>query len=180
MLISWLELDRVVGPDRMPSWEDQPSLPYLRSLIKEVHRWGPVASLSVPHAATQDDIYDGMVIPKGTVCFPSITALNLDPERYPEPEVFNPDRFIHDEVPSAASAISSDYMKRDHYHYGFGRRLCPGILIAEASLFIFISRLVWGFDVQAIDGVKLDMKDLNGMCSQNELRPLVPCMRTDR
>jgi cytochrome P450 len=147
----------------VPSWADQPSLPYLRSLIKEVHRWGPIASLGIPHAATQDDIYEGMVIPIGTVCFPNITALSQDPERYPKPETFDPERFMNDEVPSAASAMSADYMTRDHFHYGFGRRLCPGILIAEASLFIFVSRVIWGFDVQAEEGVMLDMKDLTGM-----------------
>lgn len=39
------ELDRVVGSERMPTWDDQPSLPYVRSLIKEVHRYNPIASL---------------------------------------------------------------------------------------------------------------------------------------
>lgn len=34
------ELDRVVGFDGLPSWEHQASLPYVRSLIKELHRCG--------------------------------------------------------------------------------------------------------------------------------------------
>ena len=45
LLTSKIELDRVVGPDRLPTWEDESSLPYIRSLIKEVHRWGPIGSL---------------------------------------------------------------------------------------------------------------------------------------
>ena len=39
------ELDRVVGSERMPTWDDEPSLPYVRSLIKEVHRYNPIGSL---------------------------------------------------------------------------------------------------------------------------------------
>ena len=39
------ELDRVVGSERMPTWDDEPSLPYVRSLIKEIHRYNPIASL---------------------------------------------------------------------------------------------------------------------------------------
>lgn len=39
-LTDGLELDRVVGFDGLPSWEHQASLPYIRSLIKELHRCG--------------------------------------------------------------------------------------------------------------------------------------------
>ncbi|KIN03249.1 hypothetical protein OIDMADRAFT_120288 [Oidiodendron maius Zn] len=153
------ELDRVIGLDRLPTWDDQPSLPYLRSLIKEIHRWGLNASLGIPHATTQDDFYEGKLIPKGTICFPNLIALSNDPDRYPNPEIFNPDRFEHDDVSSAASAISAEYLQRDHFHYGFGRRLCQGIHIAESSLFIFISRVLWGFNIEPVEGCTLDMSD---------------------
>jgi cytochrome P450 len=39
------ELDEVVGPDRMPSFSDQPNLPYIEAVVKEVLRWRPVAPL---------------------------------------------------------------------------------------------------------------------------------------
>lgn len=38
------ELDHIVGFKRMPDWADEPSLPYIRALIKEVHRWAPIGS----------------------------------------------------------------------------------------------------------------------------------------
>lgn len=40
------ELDRVIGPNRFPTWEDEPSLPYVRAIIKEQHRWRSIAPLS--------------------------------------------------------------------------------------------------------------------------------------
>lgn len=40
------ELDRVIGRDRFPTWEDEPNLPYIRAMIKEQHRWRTIAPLS--------------------------------------------------------------------------------------------------------------------------------------
>ena len=39
------EIDRVIGNDRLPTFVDQANLPYLDAVVKEVHRWGPVAPL---------------------------------------------------------------------------------------------------------------------------------------
>lgn len=41
------ELDRVVGQDRFPTWEDEPNLPYIRAIIKEQHRWRTIAPMSM-------------------------------------------------------------------------------------------------------------------------------------
>lgn len=40
-----IELNDIVGTDRLPTWNDQDRLPYLRALIKELHRWAPIGSL---------------------------------------------------------------------------------------------------------------------------------------
>ena len=61
------ELDRVVGKDRLPTWEDEENLPYVRSVIKEVLRWRPVNKFGMPHATSEDDWYEGWFIPKGSV-----------------------------------------------------------------------------------------------------------------
>ncbi|KAH6658466.1 cytochrome P450 [Truncatella angustata] len=154
------ELDRVVGPSRLPTWEDQPNLPYVRALIKEVHRWAPIGSLGVPHATSEEDSYHGTRIPQGTIVFPNLTVLNRDPEVYKDPYEFCPERFLEDDLHAAASANQSDFRQRDHFHYGFGRRICQGIFVAEASLYITISRIIWAFDVTPQPGATpLDMGD---------------------
>ena len=66
------ELDRVVGGDRMPTFEDRDSLPYLNALLKEVLRWHPVAPLAAPHRSTTDDEYNGYFIPAGTIVYPNL------------------------------------------------------------------------------------------------------------
>ena len=42
------ELERVIGRSRMPTLEDQDSLPYIRATVRELLRWRPVAPLSEP------------------------------------------------------------------------------------------------------------------------------------
>lgn len=59
------EITRVVGVHRLPDYSDRPSLPYLEALYREVMRWCPVVPISIPHACTTDDVYEGWFIPKG-------------------------------------------------------------------------------------------------------------------
>ena len=60
------ELDRVVGPNRLPEFSDESELPYIRAICKEILRWQPSLPLGFPHMNTRDDEYRGMLIPKGS------------------------------------------------------------------------------------------------------------------
>lgn len=154
------ELDAIIGPSRLPTFADQPSLPYIQALIKEIHRWSPANGLGVAHSTTQEDMYNGLRIPKGTMVLPNLTALSRSPEKYKNPDSFDPDRFLDHNMDPLTAAIHPDFMMRDHYHYGFGRRLCPGIAVAEASLFVVVSRVLWGFEIWPKEGEPaLDIDD---------------------
>ncbi len=61
------EIDTVVGEDRLPTWEDEPNLPYLRAIIKELLRMRPPNKFGMQHYTTEDDWYNGFFIPKETV-----------------------------------------------------------------------------------------------------------------
>jgi hypothetical protein len=75
----------------------------------------------------------------------------MDPNRSPSPRVFNPDRFMSDSR-SLHESATGEAARRDNYVFGAGRRLCQGIHIAERSLALGISRLVWAFDfLPAVD-----------------------------
>lgn len=66
------ELDRVIGPDRLPTWEDRSQLPYIDAILKETLRWNAATPLGVPHAVIQDDVYEGMFIPGGATVIPNV------------------------------------------------------------------------------------------------------------
>jgi cytochrome P450 len=70
------ELDKVIGRNRLPDWQDENNLPYCRAMIKEVLRWRSVAILGgLPHAPVKDDVYGGFLIPEGTsIMVPLFTA----------------------------------------------------------------------------------------------------------
>ena len=57
------EIDRIVGPDRLPTMDDEPKLQYIRGCVKESIRWMPTTILGVPHGVMQDDMYMGYRIP---------------------------------------------------------------------------------------------------------------------
>ena len=62
-----MELDAVVGPDRLPRYEDRSALPYIDAIVKESLRWQPVGPLGIAHRTTDNDEYKGYCIPKGAI-----------------------------------------------------------------------------------------------------------------
>ncbi|KAF2099883.1 cytochrome P450 [Rhizodiscina lignyota] len=144
------ELDRVVGCERLPTWSDEKNLPYLRAMIKETLRWRPLNQFGMSHATSEDDWYKGYFIPKGSIVTISwwLVAIHYDQERYPEPDTFKPERYLNHSQPAAEYINVSDPYERDHFAYGAGRRVCPGVHVAERSLFINAARTLWGFDIR--------------------------------
>ena len=65
------ELDRVIGGERLPLASDLDKLPYIEAVLKETHRWHPVAPLGLPHKSTEDDEIMGFSLPKGTTFLPN-------------------------------------------------------------------------------------------------------------
>lgn len=61
-----------VAPNRLPTFDDYDSLPYVKAIIKEILRWGPVAPLGLPHRVMEDDVYEGYFIPEGTTVVSNI------------------------------------------------------------------------------------------------------------
>jgi cytochrome P450 len=163
------EIDALLGatPERSPRWDDYTQLPYIAQIVKETMRWRPVTPLGVPHATNSgmqsspfclflfltmgllDDTVDGYTIPKGTTVLLNVWGLHHQQTASTEPLspfAFDPDRFAGCTAPASTYAASGDYAARDHYGYGAGRRLCPGIHLAERNLFVGMAKLLWAFE----------------------------------
>ena len=136
------ELDTVVGRARLPTFADYPNLPYIRAMVKEAMRWRPVAPLGFPHRSTEDDWYEGMFIPKGTICIPNVWHMNRDPEIFrTNTDHFDPTRYLD---ASEDIAPGTSYIKEQgHFSFGFGRRICVGRHMANNSLFINFAVMLW-------------------------------------
>ncbi|KAJ7803886.1 cytochrome P450 [Mycena olivaceomarginata] len=115
------EIDRVVGRDRMPTFADRDSLPFIVATVRESLRWKTVAPIGVPHQSTEDDWYDGYFIPKGTICIANAWAMNKDPEVYgPDVEEFKPSR------------------------------ICVGRHVGNNSLFIDMACILWALTISPL------------------------------
>ena len=136
------ELDEVVGRSRAPTFSDAPNLPYIQALVRETLRWRPPLPLGVPHSTTKDDFYDGMFIPKGTMCIVNIWQCHRDPAFYgDDAESFNPERFL--DVHGRIVPGPAETRDEGHSAYGFGRRICVGKNLANESLFSAIATVLW-------------------------------------
>lgn len=132
------ELDAVVGPDRLPELSDSSSLPYLNALIKELLRWHPALILGLPHSTLADDEYNGHFIPAKTIVIANVwwvvhrrsykcialidcayrpRGMTRNPECYPDPEAFIPERFLDENGKLDLSACDPANIV-----FGFGRR----------------------------------------------------------
>ncbi|EJD46763.1 cytochrome P450 [Auricularia subglabra TFB-10046 SS5] len=171
------EIDRVVG-DRLPDFQDKDSLPYVEAIIRETYRVFPVTPLALPHAAEEDDEYQGMLFEKGTTVVPNVWAMMRDEKTYPDPHKFNPDRWmeggtIDRRAPDPRAAGT----------FGFGRRLCPGRYFADDSIYLTIAVALKCFDfsIYVENGVEVrpDGKMHTGIVSCHDpfkatVKPRVP------
>lgn len=163
------ELDEACGIERMPLFSDFDRLPYINCIIKEALRWRPTSDLGIPHRLSKDDEYRGMLLPKDSMVWLAAWAIHQDENIYPNPERFDPDRFLHHKKLANEYAVGPDWESRDHYGYGAGRRMCPGIHLAERSMWRVTAKLLWAFDLQELLDQPLDV---NAYTSSNLVRPL--------
>ncbi|KAH7878626.1 cytochrome P450 2 Le.CYP2 [Lentinula edodes] len=140
------EIERVIGTDRLPTFEDRQSLPYVEAIYREVMHLHPALPLGLPHVSTEDDFYRGYHIPKGCVVIPNIWAMNRDPDVYTEPDRFLPERYS--ESPTGPFESINNI-----YAFGFGRRVCAGRHMAENTIWLTIASVLATFTLgKAKDG----------------------------
>ncbi|KAF9014254.1 cytochrome P450 [Cyathus striatus] len=141
-----LEIDSVIGTDRMPVLEDIDELPYVRAVILEALRLRPVAPIGVPHATSGVVNYNNYLIPEGATLVMNIWGIFHDENLFPDADVYNPERFINN--PDGAKVVE--------YLFGAGRRVCPGNNFAKNSLHLTVMTLLWGFNIRSVGKVDLD------------------------
>jgi cytochrome P450 len=140
------ELDAVVGRSRIPSFSDLPCLPYLRAMVKEVLRWRSVLPVGIPHCSLEDDWYEGMFIPKGTMCLVNVGLCNHDPAIYgDDATLFDPSRHLNPDGTLAPSP--PDTQDEGHIVYGFGKRICVGRHVANDTIFIAFAMVLWAMEL---------------------------------
>ncbi|CDH53495.1 o-methylsterigmatocystin oxidoreductase [Lichtheimia corymbifera JMRC:FSU:9682] len=135
------ELDHFIDTHkRMPMFNDRDHFPYMIAVQKECMRFRPTTPLGVTHVASEDIVCRNKIIPKGAIIASNMVAMHMNPDVYPEPHVFRPERFL-DKTETFTASAKSKIEERDQYNFGWGRRLCPGTYLAEVHMFNVFSRV---------------------------------------
>ncbi|KAI0635124.1 cytochrome P450 [Trametes polyzona] len=138
------ELDAVTGMSRLPTHDDRPALPYIDAIMDECMRWTVPVPFGLPHRLTEDDVYEGMAIPKGTLVFANAWKMSRDPTLFTDPEKFVPERYL-EQAPDEATARKRD---PQNFVFGFGRRKCLGTHLVDTSLWLVIACMLATFDFE--------------------------------
>lgn len=160
------EIDRVVGRERQPMWEDRYQMPFTMATIWEMQRWRPILPLTIPRATDKDMELGGYVIPKGTIMLANIWAVNMNADLWDDPEKFRPERFIE----QGGSKLRP---KLDYFiPFSVGKRMCPGEALAPAEIFLFITGILQKFTVLPEDGKTIDLTVDSGAFSSPKYQKL--------
>ncbi|XP_022137305.1 cytochrome P450 71A1-like [Momordica charantia] len=153
------EVRSIVGDRRLVSESDLSRMPYLKAVVKEIHRLHPPVPVLVPRESMEDITIESYDIPAKTRFFVNAWAIGRDPESWEEPEKFDPERFIDTDV---------DFSGQDFEFipFGAGRRICPGITMAIATIELALAQLLHSFDWELPNGIEakdLDMSEVFGI-----------------
>ena len=138
------EVDSVVGTG-IPSAPDVRRLKYTRAVIEESMRLFPPAWLIEREAVNDDDI-DGYGIPAGSILMVSPYVTHRHPELWPNPEAFDPRRFLE----------GDDRHPFAYFPFGGGRRQCIGAGFAMMEAVVIAALIVARFDFELVPGQKIE------------------------
>uniref|UniRef100_I1JKS7 Cytochrome P450 n=2 Tax=Glycine max TaxID=3847 RepID=I1JKS7_SOYBN len=147
--------------------DDIQKFPYFKAVLKEVMRLHLPAPLLAPREINEACIIDGYEIPAKTIVYVNAWAIHRDPKAWKDPEEFLPERFLDNTI---------DFRGQDFelIPFGAGRRICPGVSMATATLDLILANLLNSFDWDLLAGMKkedIDTEVLPGL-AQHKKNPL--------
>ncbi|XP_067213620.1 cytochrome P450 4C1 [Linepithema humile] len=121
------------------------NLPYLDRCLKESLRLYPSVHL-ISRVAPEDIKLDSYIIPAGTFMHINIYDVHRDPNFWPNPDVFDPDRFLPEKIRNRHSY--------SYVPFSAGPRNCIGQRFAMLELKAIIAPLVHNFYLESVDYLK--------------------------
>ncbi|KAL6661153.1 hypothetical protein ACP70R_000537 [Stipagrostis hirtigluma subsp. patula] len=136
------------------------NMTYLKAVIKETLRLHPVVPLLIPHLSMDACDIDGYTIPAGTRVFINAWAIARLSSHWDEAGEFLPERFVD------ANDVDLKGQEFRYLPFGSGRRMCPGVYAAAATIEIMLANLVYHFNWELPAGMKkedIDMTEVFGL-----------------
>eukprot|EP01062_Namystynia_karyoxenos_P020093 TRINITY_DN175_c0_g1_i2.p1 TRINITY_DN175_c0_g1~~TRINITY_DN175_c0_g1_i2.p1 ORF type:complete len:541 (+),score=187.84 TRINITY_DN175_c0_g1_i2:83-1705(+) len=157
------ELEREVGPDRLPSYDDRESLPYTNAVILELMRWKHFAPFGLPHGTLEDTECLGYKIPKGSQVIINFHASGMDPSSWKRPEEWRPERWLEEEKDLQHSFLDGEVKKTEESYkfipFGAGKRMCVGYGLGRVVLWLKVATHLHCFSFASGTGRPLNITD---------------------
>ncbi|TFK29280.1 benzoate 4-monooxygenase cytochrome P450 [Coprinopsis marcescibilis] len=132
-------------------WNDMEKIPYLTAVIKESLRLSHGFVSPLPRVVGKGGLDClGYKIPPGTVVGMSTTFIHTNPELFPKPHEFCPERWI-------GSTTHNKYL----LSFSRGTRMCLGINMAWAELYLFFGILFRKLDMEIVDTSARDVTEFD-------------------
>ncbi|GMN31314.1 hypothetical protein TIFTF001_003203 [Ficus carica] len=153
------ELDRVVGISRPLTESDIASTVYLPAVVKEVLRLHPPGPLlSWARLAIIDTVVDGYHVPAGTTAMVNMWAITRDPQVWPDPLEFKPERFASGPGADVEFSVMGSDLRLAPF--GSGRRACPGKALGLATVTFWVGTLLHEFKWVGSDHDPVDLSEV--------------------
>ncbi|KAK1270056.1 Cytochrome P450 71A1 [Acorus gramineus] len=158
------EVRGIAGKKSMVEQYDTNGMYYLKAVVKEVLRMHPPAPLLLPRELMEDTKILGYSIPKKCRVIVNAWAIGRHPDYWEMPEEFQPERFLNRSV---------DYKGQDFQFipFGAGRRACPGMAFAVATIEIVLANLLNDFEWKLpgeLRGEDLNMDEAPGLTTRRK------------
>lgn len=127
-----------------PNYEDRKEMNFVQAVLLESQRCGNIGPFGIPHATMEDCELYGYKIPERATVILNFTALFNNAEYFPEPEKFNPDRFLDENGQLKANEAMVPF--------SLGKRVCLGESLAKMELFLIFTALVYHYKISSGEG----------------------------
>ncbi|MDB9438453.1 cytochrome P450 [Dolichospermum lemmermannii CS-548] len=126
-------------------------LPYLTAVCNETLRIYPIAMLTFPRKVKTPISLGGYQLEPGTVIMGSIYLTHRREDIYPEPEKFNPERFLE-----------RQFSPYEFLPFGGGARRCIGLAFAQMEMKLILAKVLktWSMKLVNIDEIKPQRRGL--------------------
>ncbi|XP_042123647.1 cytochrome P450 3A11-like isoform X3 [Peromyscus maniculatus bairdii] len=157
------EIDGALPNKESPTYDKVMEMEYLDMVLSETLRLYPNAN-RIYRACKQDVEIDGVFILKGFLVMVPIYALHHDPEYWPEPEEFRPERFSKENKGNINPYV--------YLPFGNGPRNCIGMRFALMNLKLALTKVLQNFSFQPCKETQIPMK-LNKKLLLQPAKPIV-------
>ncbi|KAJ5599862.1 cytochrome P450 [Penicillium hetheringtonii] len=139
-------------PQSRPTWDELKQLPYLSGVISETMRLATGVTMRCPRIAPSETlVYGDYTIPPGTTMSQINYFVLMDPTIFPNPHVFDPERWIH-------AASEGHHLERYLVNFSKGSRNCIGLNLASSEMYLTIATLIRQFDFSLYQTTEKDIE----------------------